>query len=283
MVFECHGHIMLDGISYPEAVERHRNGVDEAFVRKNLQVNADHGIAFFRDGGDKYGVTAFARKIAGEYGIDYRTPTFLIHKKGHYGGMFGQAFETLVEYRKLVDEAKGLGADFIKLTASGMLDFNDGGAVTGQPMELDELKEMIKIAHGEGFAVMIHVNGADNIRRSAEAGADSIEHGFFIDDDALGILKQTGAVWVPTSVAVGNLIGTGRYNDAKLLQIFQGHKASLKKAKEMDVLVACGSDVGTGCVLPGKGTLEELAVLDSVGLYPESGNRKIEEVFKREC
>ena len=125
MVFECHGHIMLDGVSYTNAVARHKNGVDEAFVRNNLQINADQGITFYRDGGDKFGVSVFARKIAHEYGIDYRSPSFLIHKKGFYGGMFGRDYTSMAEYRILIKEAAMLGADYIKLTASGMLDFND--------------------------------------------------------------------------------------------------------------------------------------------------------------
>ena len=282
MIFECHGHIILDGIDYTGAVERHKHGVDEAFVRENLQINANHGIIFFRDGGDKHGATVFARKIAVEYGIDYRTPTYLIHKKGYYGGMFGRAYENFSDYRALVQEAKSLGADFIKLAASGMLDFNNG-TVTGQAMPAGELCEIIKIAHGEGFAVMVHVNGADNIKCSAEAGADSIEHGFYMDSDALKIMKQTGAVWVPTSVAVGNHVGTGVYNDELLLRIFEGHKEALKMAAAMDVPVACGSDVGASCVLQGKGTLEELSVLELSGINPSAGNEKIKEVFRRKC
>jgi len=282
MIFECHGHIMLDGISYAEAIVRHENGVDEDFVRKNLQINADHGVVFYRDGGDKHGASAFARKVAHEYGIDYRTPVYIILKKGHYGAMFGRAYENMAEYRSLVDEAKRLGADFIKLTASGMLDFKSGG-VTGNAMTYEDLHETIKIAHGEGFAVMIHVNGADSIKRAAEAGADSIEHGFYMDEDTLKVIKQTGAIWVPTSAAVGNLIGKGLYDDDLLVRIFEGHKSALKAACKMGIPIACGSDVGASCVLPGSGTLEELAILKSIGIDPDSGNKLIKEIFKKKC
>jgi len=273
---------MLDGISYTEAVARHENGVDEDFVRKNLQTNAEHGILFYRDGGDKHGASAYARKIAHEYGVDYRSPIYIILKKGHYGSMFGRSYENMTEYRKLVDEAKRLGADFIKLTASGMLDFSNGG-VTGMPMSAEDLRESIKIAHGEGFAVMIHVNGADSIKRAAEAGADSLEHGFYMDKDALEIMKQTGAIWVPTSAAVGNLIGCGLYDDDMLVRIFEDHKSALKMAAKMGVPIACGSDVGAACVLPGVGTLDELAILKSIEIDPSVGNKLIEEVFKRKC
>ena len=283
MIYECHGHIILDGIAYTGAVARHKDGVDEAFVRKNLEICAEHGIVFYRDGGDKHGVSVFAKKIAAEYGIDYRMPAYIIHKKGYYGGMFGKAFENISEYRGLVAEALRLGADFIKTTASGMLDFNNDGAVTGPDMKAEELREMIHIAHSEGFSVMIHANGADNIKRALESGADSIEHGYFINNDAINIMAQTGAIWVPTSVTVANLIGKGRYDDTMLKRILESHKASLISASAIGIPIACGSDAGASCVPQGAGALDELSVLESVGIDPDRGNRRIEEVFLKKC
>jgi len=283
MIFECHGHIILDGDTYSGAVARHERGVDKAFVRKNLQICLEHGIVFYRDGGDKHGASVFAKSIAAEYGIDYRTPAYIIHKKGYYGGMFGKSFEDLSDFCTLVADAKLLGADFIKMTASGMLDFSSGGDVTHPAMTFHELREMVNISHGEGLSVMIHANGADSIRRAAESGADSIEHGFYMDSDCMKVMAQTGAVWVPTSVAVANLIGAGRYDDDLLNRIVGGHKAALTEAAALGVLIACGSDAGAVKVLQGTGTLDELSLLDSLGIDTSPGNRKIEEVFRRQC
>ena len=49
-------------------------------------------VSFVRDGGDPYGVAELAAKLAPEYGIDYRTPIFAIHKNGHYGVYCGTWF-----------------------------------------------------------------------------------------------------------------------------------------------------------------------------------------------
>ncbi len=95
MKYECHGHIIADGVSYQESMERHKNGVDEAYVRKNFEILAARGIGFYRDGGDKYMVSAFAKKAAEAYGIDYRTPIYIAHKKGYYGAMYGRCFENM--------------------------------------------------------------------------------------------------------------------------------------------------------------------------------------------
>ena len=56
----------------------------------------------------------WARDLAPEYGIEYITPLFAIHKKGHYGGIVGYGFETMGEYRELVRLAKEKKSDFIK-------------------------------------------------------------------------------------------------------------------------------------------------------------------------
>ena len=281
MLYECHGHIILDGIAYTGAIARHENGVDKAVVRQNINACAEYGVMFYRDGGDKHGASVFAKKIAGEYGIDYRTPAYIIHKKGYYGHMFGRAFDSMAEYRGLVADARCLDADFIKLTASGMLDFSGGGHVTGPSMTAEELTEMTRIAHGEGFAVMIHANGADNIKNALEAGADSVEHGFYIGREALQIMAQAGTVWVPTCATVANLIGTGKYDDGVLRNILDGHMTALTAAAAMGVTVACGSDAGASRVFQGRGTLDEYDILCSAGIDPGPGNLKIAEIFKR--
>lgn len=281
MIYECHGHIILDGIAYTGAIARHQSSLDEAFIHNNLKICAEHGVVFYRDGGDKHGASGFARKIAGAYGIDYRTPMYIIHKRGHYGGMFGRAFDSIPEYRNLVGEAKRLGADFIKTTASGLLDFAHCGNVAGPALTLEELREIVSIAHGEGFAVMVHANGTDNIKRAVESGADSIEHGFYMDMAALSMMADTGAVWVPTCATVYNLIGSGRYDDNVLRGILDDHKAALVETSVLGVLVACGSDAGASMVPQGKGTIDEILIIESFGVDFEKGNRKIERIFKR--
>lgn len=71
----------------------------------------------------------------------------------------GRGFDTLKEFHQRVLEAASEGADFIKIMTTGLLDFNDHGKVTGTPVDAAEVKEMVHIAHEEGFAVMSHTNG----------------------------------------------------------------------------------------------------------------------------
>ena len=130
MLGECHAHVIMDGVNYKNAVALHKDGVCEEAVRKHLKAYQDAGITFVRDGGDARGASALAKELAGEYGIDYRTPLFAIHKRGHYGGIVGFPFDSRREYRELVGKAKEEGADFIKIMVSGLLDFAHAGTLT---------------------------------------------------------------------------------------------------------------------------------------------------------
>ncbi|UOO36780.1 amidohydrolase family protein [Oscillospiraceae bacterium CM] len=281
MKFECHGHIIADGVSYADAMRRHKNGVDEAYVRENLKTVVGSGIGFYRDGGDKYMVSAFAKQIAPEYGLDYRTPIYITHMKGYYGGMYGVAFETMAEFKELVLRAKALSADFIKITVTGMLDFNDRGAIMGPILPTSVLREAVNIAKGEGFAVMAHCNGAENMKNAMEAGVSSIEHGFWPDRSVIDWFLQTKAVWVPTAVTAYNLIGDGRYDGVVMKNVHEAQKAVLTEAYQKGVLIASGSDCGAYRVLQGSGTLDEYALLAEMGIDPARGNAAIAERFQR--
>jgi hypothetical protein len=204
---ECHGHIFMDGSNYKDAMNLHRNGVVKDIIQSRLKALSAAGVTYYRDGGDILGASAFARSAAADWGIEYRSCIFATHKKGSYGGIVGHGFSDPKEFSALVLRAKAEKADFIKLMISGIMDFQTFGGLTGGGLELTEIPELIKIAHGEGFRVMSHTNGADRIKAALEAGVDSIEHGYFMDDECISLLAETGAVWVPTLAAAAGFIG----------------------------------------------------------------------------
>ena len=257
MFGECHGHIFMNGTNYPKAVEMHQKRVDREDVRRKLETYRELGISFFRDGGDTMGVSEYARSIAPEYGIDYRTPVFAIHKTGHYGKIVGLGFDTMKEYHQLVRKARECRSDFIKVMFSGILDFGTDGGITGEPLKREEIHEMIHIAHEEGFAVMAHVNGARTIQNAVESGVDSVEHGNFMDEECLQALSESDAVLVPTFVTIHNLLGSGRFDDAVIRRLQEQQEICLKRAFELNVKVALGSDAGAYRVLHGQGLLDE--------------------------
>ena len=257
MFGECHAHLIMDGENYRKAVAVHANGVQEEDLRTKLAGYAARGICFVRDGGDSHGISARALQLAGEYGITYRTPLFAIHKRGHYGGIVGFPFDTWKEYEQLVGRVRAEGGHFIKIMCSGILDFRRRGALTGPPVEREDIREMIHIAHEEGFSVMAHVNGAKAVLDAVEAGVDSVEHGNFMDEDALQALAESDAVWVPTYVTITNLIGSGRFEDTAIAGLVQEQGERIRRGFELGARIALGSDAGAFRVPHGEGLLDE--------------------------
>ena len=258
MFGECHAHIIMNGVNYRKAVDLHKSGPDDRVIREHLKAYQDKGIRFIRDGGDALGVSARAKELAPEYGIDYRTPVFAIYKEGHYGSIVGKSFATMREFHDRVIEAKSAGADFVKIMTTGIMDFSEYGTVTGTPLDAAEVKEMVHISHEEGMAVMSHTNGDYGIQAAVKAGADSLEHGNYMNEESLAMLAESNTVWVPTLVTVRNLLGDGRYADEVLRPIIETAEENVRKAFWLGVKVAPGSDAGAYRVLHGQGIQDEI-------------------------
>jgi hypothetical protein len=276
--------MIMDGVNYKAAVALHRESVCEHAIRQHLLECRDAGIDFVRDGGDARMVSAFARQLAPEYGIDYRTPIFAIHKKGHYGGIVGLPFSDWKEYEQLVQRAKEEGADFIKIMVSGILDFGKAGTLTEPGLEKEEIRIMIGIAHEAGMAVMAHCNGDETCRWTLEAGVDSLEHGFFMEEETLQLLAELGTPWIPTLAPVGNLLGCGRFPDEEVQKNLDMQTVRVQKAASLHASVGLGSDAGAYLVPHGKGTLDEYEYLHLAGVTDEMlehTERLIRERFKR--
>ena len=277
---DCHMHMILDGVNWKNAIGRHAHSPDVSFIRNVLGVYRDRGITYLRDGGDRWGAGAMARALAPEYGITYRTPLSPICKAGHYGAFIGKAFRDMNEYTMLVQKQKAAGADFIKIMISGLMDFDHFGVLTEPGLEEREIRQMVSIAHDVGLAVMAHANGARTVEAAALAGVDSVEHGAYLDDQALEAMVDNGTVWVPTLSTVGNLRGKGRFSEDAVQQILNSALKNVNLFAGMGGLLAPGTDAGAWAVPHGSQTEEKL--LNQAGVtwgYLERGIAVIKEKF----
>ena len=247
MFGECHAHLLMDGVNYKKAVELHKDSVNDADIRAKFSEYAKREIFYVRDGGDSYGVSQRAADLAGE----------------------------------LVKEVRERGGNFIKVMFSGIMDFSNCGAVTEPPLLQEEIREMIHIAHEEGFAVMAHVNGAGAVKDAVEAGVDSVEHGNFMDEACLQALAESGTVWVPTFVTITNLIGGGRFDDDALRCLKREQGERIRRGFELGVKIAPGSDAGAWRVLHGQGLLDEYKELLHLMTEPEKGEENSSKVLKK--
>ena len=282
MRYDCHMHMLLDGVYWRGAIDRHRDAVDITFIQKCLKKYQELGFVYLRDGGDRWGVGAKARELAPQYGITYRTPLAPLCKKGHYGAFIGKTYENFREYADLVRQQKAEGADFIKIMISGLMDFDRYGVLSEDGLPTEEIKELIHIAHEEGFAVMAHANGARTMEAAAIAGVDSIEHGAYGDSDALAAMAESGTVWVPTLSTVGNLRGKGRFDETAVCKILDSALENVSEFADMGGLIAPGTDAGAWEVPHGSLTEYEL-LTEALGARTDAilaqGIRIIQEKF----
>ena len=267
---DCHMHMILDGVDWKKAIARHSEKPDLEWIRCRLEDYRAAGVAYLRDGGDRWGAGAAAKMLAPEYGICYRTPLAPLCHSGHYGAFIGQKFENLKEFAELIRKKREDGADFVKIMISGLMDFSNYGKLTEEGLEEKEIRELIRIAHEEGFAVMVHANGTHTVEAAASAGVDSVEHGAYLQTAALQAMKEAGTVWCPTISTVANLAGKGRFPEEQVQQIASDTAEKLRLFASMGGLIAPGSDAGAWAVPHGKGTLDEYAHLEKI-LGAEAG------------
>ncbi len=278
MEYDLHIHMILDGVDFRKAIDTHRQRPCDAIIRSRLEEYRAKGITFLRDGGDAWDVSLRARELAKEYGIDYRSPGFPMYKKGHYGSFIGRGFDTMDDYRRLLDELHEKHADFVKLMISGLIDFSRANTLTETGLSSEEICQLADLAHGEGFAVMVHTNGDIAAHAAMDAGVESIEHGAFFSQNTLLRIAQTHTLWVPTLSTIGNLIGCGRYPDDVLIPLLHRQQENVAFVAQKGGLIGLGSDAGAYRVFHGEAVLQERdylscvpdSILDSATAYVRS-------------
>ena len=262
MPVECHAHLALDGHDWKAALARHAQGPCVSDLRSRLQSYKDCGVTFVRDGGDRFGAGLAASRLAPDYDISFVCPGAPLYPAGRYGSFIGLPFSTLQQCFDLIDQNRAAGAGFVKLMASGILDFSHYGVISSAPLQAELLGPIVDYAHSWGMPVMVHVNGAAAIATAARAGADSIEHGYYMDEAALEALAQVGAIWVPTLSPLARVRGCGIGDDEVLARILDEQATTLAKAREMGIPLACGSDAGAGRVYHGSSALDERKLME---------------------
>ena len=142
------------------------------------------------------------------------------------------------------------GSDLIKITATGgvLSQAKDG---TNAQFTEEEVKAIVTAAKDYGFKVAAHAHGAEGIKRAIRGGVNSIEHGTYMDDESMRLMKQYGTWYVPTIIA-GKSTGDsakipGYYTDIvtpKALAIGPQIQATFAKAYKAGVKIAFGTDAG---------------------------------------
>jgi imidazolonepropionase-like amidohydrolase len=180
------------------------------------------------------------------------------------------------EIRAAVRYSVKYGADVIKTCATGgVLSLAD--AVDTPQLTQAELDALVDEAHALGRKTAAHAHGATGAKRAIRAGIDSIEHGTFLDDEALQLMKQKGTVLIPTLMALQGLREHLAADKGIPQQVADKARAASSKAGEVvKRAAALGVTVGFGtdaAVYPHGRNAEEFARLVEAGLTPAQALR----------
>jgi len=162
------------------------------------------------------------------------------------------------------------GVDLIKIMPSGGVLDESASADNAQLTE-EELKALVTAAKDYGYPVAAHAHGAEAIRRAVLAGVDSIEHGTFMDDQDMKLMKQHGTWYVPTIIAgefVAGKADAGWYPPqvaAKARKVGAQIMQTAGKAYRAGVPIAFGTDAG---VYPHGENAHEFELMVKAGMPP---------------
>jgi imidazolonepropionase-like amidohydrolase len=203
--------------------------------------------------GDVVGPRIFTsgKSIATTGGHADPTSGWAAHIAGDPGPMEG-VVNGVADARKAVRQRYKEGVDLIKITATGgVLSLAASGE--NPQFQQDELEAIVATARDYGFHVAAHAHGAEGMKRAIRAGVYSIEHGTYMDDEVIGLMKQHGTWYVPT-IHAGRFVAEKSAVDGYFPDIVRPKAAAIgpqiqgtfSRAHKAGVKIVFGTDCGVG-------------------------------------
>jgi len=174
----------------------------------------------------------------------------------------------IAEVQHKVRENIKYGADLIKICATGGV-LSKGDDPQASQFTLEEMQVIVADAHRLGRKVAAHAHGAQGILWATEAGVDSIEHGSYINDEAIAEMKKRGTYLVPTLYLEDWMLEKGNlpaFYHQKMIDVSVVAKGNIKHAMQAGVKIALGTDAA---VYPHGLNAHELDVyVNQLGMAP---------------
>lgn len=266
-MIDSHVHVMLEmeplenrlstpfSYNFYKAIDHLKRTVDAGVTTVRDALGADLGLKeAVNDGivlGPRLQISINALTITGGHGDSYtKSGIHLPLLQDGYPGMPSGLCDGVNEVRKKAREMLRAGADVLKVHATGGVT-----SATDHPdytqFSVEELKVILEEAQfRNNRKVMAHAQGLQGVKQCIEAGIHSIEHGIYLDDEAVKLMKEKDMYLVPTLLAPLSVIefaaelGMSENSINKSKQVMQDHIESFKKAHHAGVKIAMGTDAG---------------------------------------
>jgi imidazolonepropionase-like amidohydrolase len=286
-LFDCHTHVTISNVDLWGAAQQPFS-MQFYEAARNLQATLAIGITTVRDaGGADLGIKqAVANGLiagprlqisismlsqTGGHGDDWYPSGAEVPLLGAHPGRPSGIVDGPDEVRRKVRELHRAGADVIKVATSGgvLSPRDDPRQAHFRPAELETLVEEATAA---GMYVMAHAQGADGIKNAVRAGIRSIDHGIYLDDEAIELMLARGTWFVPTLVAPQGVLDAVDAGISlppavvdKAHMVIDIHRTAFRHAVEAGVRIAMGTDSG---VTPHGRNLRELELMAAGGMAP---------------
>jgi imidazolonepropionase-like amidohydrolase len=287
-LIDTHVHLMLEGMdmqksmntpfsfNFFQAIDHMRRTVEAGITAVRDAGGADLGVKNAVEKGLVLGprmqISVNALTITGGHGDGWMYSGNAWDLFPAYPGNPSGLCDGVEEVRKKVREMLRAGADVIKVHATGgVLSPTDHPEFT--QFSREELAVMVEEGRSRrGVRVMAHAQGAEGVKNAVRAGIHSIEHGIYLDDEAIDLMVQRGTFLVPTllaPIAVLEQAGASgsmpEYGVRKARESIDAHRDSIARAYRAGVKIAMGTDAA---VMPHGTNLRELGLMCGIGMSP---------------
>jgi imidazolonepropionase-like amidohydrolase len=286
-LIDAHVHLMFEGINiardmampfslrFYNALQHMRRTVEAGITTVRDAGGADAGVKQAVEQGIVLGprmqISVTALTITGGHGDGWMLSGNQFQIFPAYPGSPDNRCDGVAGVRQKVREVLRAGAEVIKICATGgVLSPTDHPEFTQfSPEELDVIVR--EAAYRRGVKVMAHAQGVEGIKAAVRAGIHSIEHGIYLDDEAIELMLAHGTYLVPTLLApiavleIGAAGGMPEYGVRKAREVVDAHRDSIRRAYQAGVKIAMGTDAG---VMPHGTNLRELGLMADLGMSP---------------
>lgn len=253
-LINCHTHITMDPSVGDGGTTANVVGSTVRAV-KNLHTFLKSGVTYIRECGSTYDIDITLSKLVADGTIDH-APEILPSGRpysmtGGHGDFpnFGHLVDSPDEMRKAVRRGQKKGAKAIKVMATGgVMTKND--FMDDPQLSTEEIKAAVEEAHHKGNIVAAHAEGNPGIFNAIKAQVDSIEHGFYVNDEEIDLMLSQRTFLTPTIVADWAIpeYGTGILPDweiKKAADALDDLRHNIAHAHERGVAITLGTDAGT--------------------------------------
>lgn len=274
-LIDLHTHLIWSAGSDPvRTVEE--EGIQVSLLRAayNARNTLESGITCVRDLGSNEDITiSLAAAISRGYIMGPRiiSSGCTIIITGGHDPFWGVEIDGQTEAIKAVRKQVFKGAKVIKISATGgVYGRREGEAVGTAELSIDEIKSICHEAHRFGLRVAAHAISEEGIWNCIDAGVDTIEHGHFLSESAMHMMKEKGIFWVPTlyvyrQIAKGEDLQPYAVNKAR--KIIDIHRQSFQAALDLGISIVAGSDAGSPNT-PHGSLINELEYMVDYGCNP---------------